>query len=56
MMTLDEVVEKLKNVSAKPVSDATGLHYNSVRAIRDGRNDDPKLSTLKALSDYFEKN
>jgi transcriptional regulator with XRE-family HTH domain len=30
------------------------VHRNTLSAIRDGRNENPTLRTLEALSEYFE--
>jgi hypothetical protein len=35
------------------VAAATGLHYNTVRFIRDSRIVNPSYKVLKALSDYL---
>lgn len=54
MLTFEQVVEKLQDRRLDAVALATGLHHNTIARIRDGKNVDPKLSTLKLLSDYFE--
>ena len=35
------------------VSAATGIHRNTLAAIRDGENDNPSLATMTKLSEYF---
>jgi transcriptional regulator with XRE-family HTH domain len=35
------------------VSEATGLHPNTIAAIRDGKQSNPKLSTLHMLAVYL---
>jgi hypothetical protein len=54
MLTLEEIKGKLADRRLDAVASATGLHVNSIARIRDGRNLNPKHSTLAALSAYFE--
>ncbi len=54
MLTLEEIKAKLADRRLDAVAKATGLHVNSVARIRDGKNTDPKHSTLAALSAYLE--
>jgi predicted transcriptional regulator len=54
MLTLKEIKAKLADRRLDAVAEATGLHPNSIARIRDGKNLDPKHSTLAALSAYFE--
>lgn len=54
MMTLEQVRQALADRRIPVVSDATGLHYNTIKNIRDGLTIDPGSSTLKKLSDYLE--
>ena len=54
MLTLEEIKAKLADRRLDAVAKATGLHVNSVARIRDGKNTDPKPSTLAALSAYLE--
>ena len=54
MLTLEEIKAKLADRRLDAVAKATGLHPNSIARIRDGKNTDPKHSTLAALSAYLE--
>lgn len=36
------------------VAEATGVHYNTVRSVRDNVDVNPTYKVLKALSDYLE--
>jgi hypothetical protein len=36
------------------VAEATGLHYNTIRGVRDNEDANPSYKVLKALSDYLE--
>ena len=36
------------------VSVSTGLHYNTIKSVRDNESANPSYKVLKALSDYFE--
>lgn len=55
MLTLDQISEKLKDRRLDKVSEATGVHRNTLHAIRDGKQSNPKYATIKALSDYLEE-
>ncbi len=54
MMTLESIREALKDRRVSMVAEATGLHYNTVRDLRDNENANPTYKVLKALSDYLE--
>lgn len=53
MMTVEAIKQALKDRRISLVSKATGLHYNTLRDIRDNPNADPKASTIKAISEYL---
>lgn len=53
-MTLQEVKNALADRRIDIVSKATGLHYNTVRDIRDNPNANPTYRVLVALSEYLE--
>lgn len=54
MMTLESIREALKDRRVSMVAEATGLHYNTVRDLRDNEKANPTYKVLKALSDYLE--
>ena len=54
MMSLKEIREALKDRIPKRVAEATGLHYNTIRAIRDDLGANPTHNVLQKLSDYLE--
>lgn len=54
MMTLESIRQALKDRRVSMVADATGLHYNTVRDIRDNERANPTYKVIKALSDYLE--
>jgi DNA-binding Xre family transcriptional regulator len=54
MMTVEQVAKALKDRRMDMVSDATGLHENTIRAIRDGHTKDPSFGTMQRLCDYLE--
>jgi hypothetical protein len=37
------------------VAEATGLHYNTIREVRDNPDANPTYKVLKALSDYLTR-
>lgn len=54
MLTLDQIRTRLRDSSPLKVSKASGIHYQTIRAIRDGTNANPTWRSVKALSDYLE--
>lgn len=54
-MTLDQIRKSLADRSLPIVARMTGIHYNTLRNIRDNRDANPKWRTLKTLSDYLEQ-
>jgi len=55
MLTLDELQALLKDRRISMISEATGIHRNTITAIRDsGERANPSYAVLKALSDYFK--
>lgn len=55
MMTLKQVREALKDRRVDKVANATGIHYNTVREVRDNEDANPTWRVLKALNDYLEE-
>jgi len=53
MLTLSQIQQLLADRRLDVVSEKTGLHRNTLAAIRDGSNGNPTLKTIEALSDYF---
>jgi hypothetical protein len=54
MLALEDIIAALSDRRIPMVQHATGLSYNTIANIRDGRNRNPEYSTLKALSDYLD--
>lgn len=54
MLTLPEVVQQLQDRKLSKVAEATGVHENTLRRIRDGQQQNPAYETLKAVSDYLQ--
>lgn len=53
MLTLGQIVALLADRKLDVVAAKSGVHRNTLAAIRDGRNANPTLRTIEALSDYF---
>jgi transcriptional regulator with XRE-family HTH domain len=53
---LDEVRRLLQDRRIDKVALATGLSRETIAAIRDGRNQNPTLTTLQRLMDYLREN
>ncbi len=54
MMTLEQIRAQLQDRRPYMVAKETGLHFNTVRSIRDDPTANPTYKALKALSDYLE--
>ena len=54
MLSPEELREKLKDRVIKVVAEKSGLHYNTVANIANGKSTDPSYASVKILSDYFE--
>ena len=55
MMTLKNIRLALQDRRIGLVAQATGLHVNTIRELRDSENANPSYRVLLALSDYLEK-
>lgn len=53
MLTLDEIKRLLADRRLNVVSAATAVNRNTLAQIRDGKNENPTLRTMKRLSDYL---
>jgi hypothetical protein len=54
IMQLDEIKTKLADRRLAVVADGARLHYNTLRAIRDGEKTNPTLETMRRLTLYFK--
>ena len=54
MMTLEQIRQALSDRMPMKVAEATGLHYNTIRQVRDNPDANPTHKVLQALSDYLE--
>jgi len=52
-MHIDVLSRKLQDKRLKKVAKSTGLHYNTLRKIRDDEDANPTLNVMNTLSDYF---
>lgn len=55
MLTLDQIRAALRDRRLAKVAEATGLHYNTIREIRDNPDANPTYKVIKALSDYLTR-
>lgn len=53
MLRLEEIKERLRDRNAEAVAAMVGVHANTIRAIRNGDNQNPRYSIVKALSEYL---
>lgn len=54
-MTIEAIQAALQDRRIDKVARATGLHYNTVRDIRDSTRANPTLRVMTALSNYIEE-
>lgn len=54
MLTPDEVKSKLIDRVPDVVSEGSGLHVNTVRALKNGTATKPSYETMRKISEYFE--
>jgi transcriptional regulator with XRE-family HTH domain len=53
MLTLEQIRTALDDRNVEKVAERTGIHRNTIGAIRNGANANPTYATMKALSDYL---
>lgn len=53
LIPLERIQRLLRKEVTREVSRATGLHYNTVRNVRDGVQCNPTMRVMEALSQYF---
>jgi|AntDeeMinimDraft_6_1070357.scaffolds.fasta_scaffold29557_2 hypothetical protein len=53
MLELKEIVKRLQDRNSTMVSHATGLHLNTILAIKAGKNENPTRATMVLLSEYL---
>ena len=56
MLTLEELVQRLKQRNLKEVANASGISYMTIYNIAKGHNKKPYKTTLRMLNIYFEEN
>ena len=56
LLTIEQVKQKLQDRRLEVVALATGLHYNTLRYIRDTHQKNVKYENLEKLSIYFAEN
>jgi hypothetical protein len=54
MMTLEQIRFALADRMPMKVAAVTGIHYNTIRKVRDNPDVNPTHKVLQALSDYLE--
>ena len=53
MMTLDQIREALDDRILYVVAERTGIHRNTISAIKSGKIENPTYYVLKKISDYL---
>lgn len=54
MLNLNQIRKELADRRPSMVAEATGLHVNTVRQVRDNEDCNPTYKIIKALSGYLE--
>jgi transposase-like protein len=54
IMELAEIVAALQDRNLVKVSQATGIHWNTLHKWKQGHTEDPKISTVVTLSKYLQ--
>ena len=54
-MNIEQIRLALADRMPRKVAAATGIHYNTIREVRDNVEANPTLRVIKALSGYFER-
>jgi hypothetical protein len=52
-MDINEIRDSLRDKRLAVIAEATGLHYNTLREIRDNPEPNPTYKVLKLLSSYL---
>ena len=55
MLNLEQIKEKLQDRKLMVVSEKTGVHYNTLKNILDGKNTNPTIRVIEAISNYLEE-
>jgi hypothetical protein len=55
MMTLKQISDSLQDRRLTVISEATGVHWNTIRTIRDNPKANPTYQVMVKLSDYLGK-
>jgi hypothetical protein len=56
MMKLEDIRGLLKDRRVSMIAEATGIHFNTIREIRDNENANPTYKVMTKLTDYLESN
>ena len=55
MLTIQQIRDALRDRRISMVAAATGLHYNTIKNVRDNVNSNPSYKVLKKLTDYLSE-
>ena len=53
MLTLEQIRDKLADRNLEIVAERTGIHRNTLSAIRTGQNQNPTYNTIMILNNYL---
>ena len=55
MLTMEQIATALQDRKLKVVARETGLHYHTVRRLATEKDVNPKLTTMRTLSEYLTR-
>ncbi len=56
MMKLEDIRGLLQDRRISIVAEATGIHFNTIREIRDNKDANPTYRVMTKLADYLDNN
>lgn len=56
MLTMNEIIERLQDRHVPTVAEKTRISYRTIYNIKIGKNKNPSILVVEALSKYFEGN
>ena len=56
MMKLEDIRSLLQDRRVVVVAEATGIHFNTIREIRDNKDANPTYRVITKLADYLDSN
>lgn len=55
LLSIEQIRRRLEPMQLSKVEQATGVHRNTLYAIRNGKNTEPSYQTIRKLSEYLQQ-